>query len=62
MQSEAVQDYVKQIYLLQASDGRATTSAIADRMGVSAASATAMVKKLGRAGAGRAPALPRRAC
>jgi DtxR family transcriptional regulator, Mn-dependent transcriptional regulator len=45
--SEAVQDYLKQIYLLQRrGDGRATTSALADAIGVSAASATAMVKKL----------------
>ena len=34
MQSEAVQDYVKQIYLLQTSSGKATTSEIAERMGV----------------------------
>lgn len=46
MQSEAVQDYVKQIYLLQAESGKAATSQIAERMGVSAASATSMVKKL----------------
>jgi DtxR family transcriptional regulator, Mn-dependent transcriptional regulator len=46
MQSEAVQDYVKQIYLLQSQSGKAATSQIAERMGVSAASATSMVKKL----------------
>ena len=50
MQSEAVQDYVKQIYLLQTSSGKATTSEIAERMGVSAASATSMVKKLDQLG------------
>jgi DtxR family transcriptional regulator, Mn-dependent transcriptional regulator len=50
MQSEAVQDYVKQIYLLQTSSGKATTSELADRMGVSAASATSMVKKLDQLG------------
>jgi DtxR family transcriptional regulator, Mn-dependent transcriptional regulator len=50
VQSEAVQDYVKQIYLLQTRSGKATTSEIADRMGVSAASATAMVKKLDQLG------------
>jgi DtxR family transcriptional regulator, Mn-dependent transcriptional regulator len=46
MLSEAVQDYVKQIYLLQRREGKATTSALAAAMDVSAASATAMVKKL----------------
>ena len=50
MQSEAVQDYVKQIYLLQALSGKATTTELAERMGVSAASATAMVKKLAEMG------------
>ncbi len=50
MQSEAVQDYVKQIYLLQTRSGKATTSEIAERMGVSAASATSMVKKLDQMG------------
>src|SRR4029079_19799190 len=46
MLSDAVQDYMKQIYLLERRDGKATTSALADAMGVSAASATSMVKKL----------------
>ena len=46
MSSDAVQDYMKQIYLLERRDGKATTSALADAMGVSAASATSMVKKL----------------
>jgi len=46
MLSEAVQDYVKQIYLLQRREGKASTSALAAAMDVSAASATAMVKKL----------------
>ena len=46
MLSEAVQDYVKQIYLLQQREGKATTSGLAAAMDVSAASATAMVKKL----------------
>jgi DtxR family Mn-dependent transcriptional regulator len=50
MQSEAVQDYVKQIYLLQTRSGKATTNEIADRMDVSAAAATAMVKKLAEMG------------
>jgi DtxR family transcriptional regulator, Mn-dependent transcriptional regulator len=44
--SEAVQDYLREIYKLQAAGGRATTSAIAARMGVAPSSATAMLKKL----------------
>jgi DtxR family transcriptional regulator, Mn-dependent transcriptional regulator len=51
MQTEAVQDYVKQIHALQAqSDKPATTNEIAEKMGVSAAAATAMVKKLAEMG------------
>jgi len=50
VQTEATQDYLKQIYMLQSSEGRATTSAIAERMGVSAASATAMIKRLAELG------------
>ena len=50
MPSDAVQDYMKQIYLLERRDGKATTSALADAMGVSAASATSMVKKLAGVG------------
>src|SRR5256885_1389877 len=46
MLSEAAQDYMKQIYLLERRDGKASTSALAEAMGVSAASATAMAKKL----------------
>lgn len=47
MLSEAVQDYLKAIYKLQESGGPATTtSALAQAMGVAAASATGMVKKL----------------
>jgi DtxR family transcriptional regulator, Mn-dependent transcriptional regulator len=44
--SDSIQDYVKEIYKLQGETERATTSAIAERMGVAASSATAMVKKL----------------
>jgi DtxR family transcriptional regulator, Mn-dependent transcriptional regulator len=44
--SDAIQDYLKEIYKLQASGERATTSAIARRLGVSAPSATSMLKKL----------------
>jgi len=50
MESEAVQDYVKQIYLLQMQSGRATTNLLAERLEVSAAAATAMVKKLAEMG------------
>jgi DtxR family transcriptional regulator, Mn-dependent transcriptional regulator len=50
MLTEAGQDYVKRIYMLQRSDGRATTSALAEALGVSAASATAMTKKLATMG------------
>jgi DtxR family transcriptional regulator, Mn-dependent transcriptional regulator len=50
MESVAVQDYVKQIYLLQTRSGKATTNELAERMDVSAASATAMVKKLAEMG------------
>ena len=39
MLSEAAQDYMKQIYLLERRDGKASTSALAEAMGVSAASA-----------------------
>jgi DtxR family Mn-dependent transcriptional regulator len=44
--SEAIQDYVKEIYKLDAAGERATTSAIARRMGVAPSSATSMLKKL----------------
>jgi DtxR family Mn-dependent transcriptional regulator len=44
--SEAIQDYLKEIYKLQAGAGRSTISGLAKRQGVSAASASAMVKKL----------------
>ncbi len=44
--SPAVQDYLKAIYALEATDERVTTSALAQRMGVSAPSATAMTKRL----------------
>ena len=42
----AAEDYVREIYKLQAEHGRATTSAIAERMGVSAPSASGMIRKL----------------
>ncbi len=44
----AMEDYLKVIYKLQESGGSASTSAVAGRMGVSAASATNMVKRLAR--------------
>ena len=44
--SEAIQDYLKGIYKLQASGGRVTITAVAREQGVSPASASAMVKKL----------------
>jgi len=49
--SEAVQDYAKAIYSLSARlDEAVSTSAIAERLGVSPASASAMVKRLGALG------------
>jgi DtxR family Mn-dependent transcriptional regulator len=44
--SVAIQDYLKEIYKLQASGQRATTTAIARQLGVAPSSATSMVKKL----------------
>ena len=46
----AVQDYLKAIYALDAAGVRVTTSALADRMDVSAPSATAMMKRLAELG------------
>ena len=50
--SAAVQDYLKGLYVLGAEAGEAvvTTSSIARRLGVSAASATSMLKKLDASG------------
>jgi DtxR family transcriptional regulator, Mn-dependent transcriptional regulator len=48
--SEAIQDYLKAIYKLQETDGRATITALAREQGVSPASASAMVKKLSALG------------
>lgn len=49
--SDAAQDYAKAIYSLHARRGEpVSTSAIADRMGVSPASASAMVKRLAEQG------------
>lgn len=44
--SDSVQDYLKGIYALEQSGDSPTTKAIADRLSVSPASVTAMVKKL----------------
>jgi DtxR family Mn-dependent transcriptional regulator len=48
--SDAIQDYLKEIYKLQAGGERATTTAIAKRMGVAPSSATSMLKKLAALG------------
>jgi DtxR family Mn-dependent transcriptional regulator len=48
--SEAIQDYLKEIYKLLAARERATTTAIARQMGVAPSSATAMLKKLAALG------------
>jgi DtxR family Mn-dependent transcriptional regulator len=49
--TEAIQDYAKSIYALQRrSDDAISTSALADRLGVSPASVTAMLKRMGKAG------------
>jgi DtxR family transcriptional regulator, Mn-dependent transcriptional regulator len=45
--SVSIQDYLKAIYWLQESDERPSISSLARVQGVSAASASAMVKKLG---------------
>jgi len=44
--SSAAEDYLKAIYLLGETAGGTTTTALAEEMGVSAASATNMIKKL----------------
>lgn len=46
MVSQSIEDYVKTIYKLSRTEDRVTTSAIAERLGVSPASVTNMVKKL----------------
>jgi DtxR family transcriptional regulator, Mn-dependent transcriptional regulator len=44
--TDAIQDYVKEIYMLEAAGRKPTTSALARRLGVSAPSVTSMLKKL----------------
>jgi DtxR family Mn-dependent transcriptional regulator len=46
MQTQAVEDYLKTIYDLSRTEDAATTSALAERLDVTAASVTGMVKKL----------------
>lgn len=48
--SAAIQDYLKEIYKIQASGEKATTTAIAKRMGVAPSSTTSMLKKLAALG------------
>ena len=48
--TDAMQDYLKEIYKLQLEGRRATTSAIAERMGVRPPSVTAMLKRLAALG------------
>ena len=48
--TDAIQDYLKEIYKLEASGRRATTSALARRLEVSAPSVTSMLKKLASLG------------
>src|ERR671911_2319690 len=48
--SAAIQDYLKEIYKIQGSGQRATTTAIARAMGVAPSSATSMLKKLAALG------------
>jgi DtxR family Mn-dependent transcriptional regulator len=51
LRSQAVQDYAKAIYALELRDGEAvSTNALADRLGVTAASASGMVKRLDELG------------
>jgi len=49
--SQAIEDYAKAIYALELREGEAvSTNALADRLGVTAASASGMVKRLGELG------------
>src|SRR2546421_5952677 len=48
--SQTTEDYLKQIYKLESEHGRATTSAIADLMGVAAPAVPSMLKKLAALG------------
>jgi DtxR family Mn-dependent transcriptional regulator len=44
--TDAIQDYLKEIYKLQQGDGRVSVTALAKEQGVAAGSASEMVKKL----------------
>lgn len=46
--SEAIEDYLKAIYEIQQEEGRAKTTILANRLGVSAGSVTEMVKRLSK--------------
>ena len=48
--SEAIQDYLRQIFVLSEEGGRVSTTALARSQGVAPASASAMVKKLAALG------------
>jgi DtxR family Mn-dependent transcriptional regulator len=48
MHTKAVEDYLKVIYELQGQEGRVSTTSLAKRMEVTAASATGMIKKLAK--------------
>ena len=48
--SDAIQDYLRQIFVLGEGGGRVSTTALARSQGVSPASASAMVKKLAALG------------
>jgi DtxR family Mn-dependent transcriptional regulator len=48
--TSAVEDYTKAIYALERRYGDVTTNALAERLGVTAASASGMVKRLGELG------------
>jgi len=50
VQTKAVEDYLKAIYEVQEREGRVATSALAERLQISAASATGMIKKLAEMG------------
>jgi len=48
--SSAVEDYAKAIYALEQREGNVSTNALAERLGVTAGSASGMVKRLGELG------------
>jgi DtxR family transcriptional regulator, Mn-dependent transcriptional regulator len=48
MHSDAVEDYLKAMYLLQERDGLARTGALARQLGITAGSVTEMIKRMAR--------------